>query len=78
MKNYSIESNLRLTSNAAIAAIAVVLTLMTYQPAVELSNCITTIFPNMMILNQMGVIGTIEPMALYGFGWYLFDNYIWK
>lgn len=78
MKNYSIESNLRLTSNAAIAAIAVALTLMTYQPAVELSNYITTIFPNMMILNQMGVIGTIEPMALYGFGWYLFDNHIWK
>ena len=78
MKNYSVESSVRKKAVAVTAIAAFAGAILLYEPTNKLVDAIVTVMPSLALLENIGLIGVLEPMAIFGLIWALFDNVIWK
>lgn len=78
MKNYSIETNVRIHAIAVIAIVSVVISILLYYPSRLLANLLAATCPLLDELAWTGFFGTLEPMSVFWLLWALFNSFLWK
>lgn len=78
VKNYSIEGFAREKAVVVVVFVAIVLSALLYSPTNMLVEALVAAVPNISWLQLIGLLGAIEPMAIYGILWALYSKRLWR
>lgn len=78
MRNYSVETTIRIKAVATIAIVSVILSILIHNPSEYVIYAITSICPWLEPIVQIGILGPIEPMLLFWGLWAIFNQFAWK
>lgn len=78
MKNYSIEGNAREKAVLTVVLVAIVLSALLYSPTNLLVEGLIAAVPSLSWLQQIGLLGAIEPLAIYGILWAVYGKHLWR